>query len=628
MFVALEDVNNYPFHRLRTIMSKKLILFVLFVLVLTASLAAETFIIRSYDFDIIGKTRSWAAENIVSSEKDEKTYTRDGLVSFLEKKKQTLISKNAFESVEYTYTEETVGDTVYVDVTFHIEDKGTISVLPYPEYDSNYGLRLNIKYSDRNTLGTFSNFSGTMYATVEPWDFDTTEYYASFKLSNLKIGETVISSELTGNASQTDGLYNYNTSLSVRDIKIGSRYYLDLGFGLKNTGKDMLYSASTSFSGLSIGSVGFNPSVSMAFYEKTTSSSYITPSLSTYGIRIGVVRLSFYDYLRFSGSSFRLSSVYHSTSLSFAEGSLAPVSYYQSVSWSPKYSFSVYNTVNWNITELMTLYFHEDLSWTGEDFTFSSSDTGIGISREFNIGEHFSIEPELTQYLTVKKDSDGEISLHPYYSFSASANGNYIKHSGNFRDGVSYSFSISESWYEEYPRTAKGTYIDKAEVQVHKLFGSWFNPSVRILGVYTNSASSYGSPSGSGTGYFGEYLRGVRNKTVKNDGRNRNNLSLVVNLNLMAELPLPSFMSSSIDIYLNLFCDYAFTKHDTDDSKENGIRNYLGFGIETIGILKKYPEYPIRASVGFDGRKLYDYANGDSESRDFYEIYVGLDLFF
>jgi hypothetical protein len=81
-------------------------------------------------------------------------------------------------------------------------------------------------------------------------------------------------------------------------------------------------------------------------------------------------------------------------------------------------------------------------------------------------------------------------------------------------------------------------------------------------------------------------------------------------------------------MYLNLFCDYAFTKHDTDDSKENGIRNYLGFGIETIGILKKYPEYPIRASVGFDGRKLYDYANGDSESRDFYEIYVGLDLFF
>ena len=151
---------------------------------------------------------------------------------------------------------------------------------------------------------------------------------------------------------------------------------------------------------------------------------------------------------------------------------------------------------------------------------------------------------------------------------------------------------------------------------------------MRILGSYTNNIGSYGSATGTSSGDFGEYLRGVRNQTVIDDGRNRNLLSLIVNVNLMTVFPLPSFMSSWMDAYLNVFCDYAFTKHGVDTSDANIKRHYLGFGFEGIGVLKDYPSYPIRASLGFDARKLLHFLKKETTSRDFYEIYVGIDFFF
>ena len=55
------------------------------------------------------------------------------------------------------------------------------------------------------------------------------------------------------------------------------------------------------------------------------------------------------------------------------------------------------------------------------------------------------------------------------------------------------------------------------------------------------------------------------------------------------------------------------------------ISSYDSF--EAIGILKEYPSYPIRLSVGFDLEALIDcIKNGGS--RGFYEIYFGMGFLF
>ncbi len=612
-------------------MAKKLFSAVLIAFVFCLSLFAESYIIRSYDYDISGKTQKWVVENLIVPDGEEKFESWEEVESALNNKQQAIINKRVFKSVEYSYTVESIDDVGYVDVKFTIVDARTVLVLPYPKYDSNYGLRIGLKYWNSNVLGTFSSMSGTVHDTFELGNYeDTAKYFADFEIKNLLIGKTSISAEVTGNATQKDGVADYNASLSVSNIVIG-KYSMNLGLGFKNNGSEFIYNASSSFAGLSIGSVGFGPSISAQIYEKSKGSSYIQPALSTSGIKIGIVNLSFYDYVKFMNSEkFDVNHYYHSMSMSFSEGKLSSYGYSHSFTYYPKSSLGFANTVSYRLSDATTLYFYENLNFSGEDFFFSSFDTGVGISKTIYIGSHISVTPTLSQYLTTARNRDNDdLSFQPFYCVSASSSGNYINWRGNFREGVSYSFSVSESWYQNYvSRTPRGSYSDKAEIQVHKIFGSWFNPSIRILGSYTNDIWSYGSVTGSGSGDFGEYLRGVRNQTVIDDGRNRNLLSLVVNVNLMTVFPLPTFMSSWLDAYLNIFCDYAFTKHGVDTSDANVKRHYLSFGFEGLAVLKEYPSYPVRASLGFDARKLLEYIKGESESRDFYELYVGLDFFF
>ena len=135
---------------------------------------------------------------------------------------------------------------------------------------------------------------------------------------------------------------------------------------------------------------------------------------------------------------------------------------------------------------------------------------------------------------------------------------------------------------------------------------------------YAANRGGYNYLFGSSYSALGEELRGIRNSQVEN----ANLLAVVANINLMSYFPLPSFMSF-VDAYANIFFDYALLKKDLATPAEN----YYGVGFEAIGILKEYPSYPIRLSVGFDLEALIDcIKNGGS--RGFYEIYFGMGFLF
>lgn len=607
--------------------------FVCFVVcLLILPIWASNFVIRDYSFSIEGKTQEWVVRNLVIPENDESFSSLEELISSLNNKKQLLDNKRVFKSVEYTLsTIEEVGDTTYVDVLFNLVDARTTLVIPYPKYDSNYGARIGLKYYNTNLMGTFSNLNGTAHGTFTPWDFNTLKYFAEFDLSDFYIGKTKVSAKFTGNATQTSGVSDYALSTSISDIMLG-RYSMNINLGF-NKDSETKYTLSSSFYGLKLGSVSFTPSLSATVYEKAKSSSTFTLSLSTTGMSIGSVGFSFSDAIEFYNTqksdgvyNWKATKLTHSTNFSFTGEKLSRYSYSHTLTYSPKSSFKFDNTLGYKLSDITTLYLYENLIWNG-DWFLSTLDTGVGISQQIKIGDHITITPTLKEFLTTSfKPNDETVYFSRYYLLSGSTSGNYVNWKGNFRDGIKYSISISEGWDQNYGnRTAREVH-DYAELSAFKIIGSWFNPSLRIIVNYTNNISSYGSITGSSSGDFGEYLRGIRNDTLKNDGRDKNIFAIVTNVNILSVFPLPSFISFA-DAYINLFVDYAFTKHAPSTSESDMARHYLGFGIEGIGIFKEYPSYPIRASLGFDARKLMAYVKGEGE-RDFYEIYVGLDFFF
>ncbi len=610
---------------------KKLLSFFLCLCIFALSVTAESYVIRSYSFDISGKTQEWVVRKMIVPSEEETFQTLDEAVAALDGKKQTLINKRIFKGVVYTYTETEEEDCTYLDVSFDIDDARTQLVLPYPKYDTNFGARIGLKYWNTNLLGTFSSLYGVVHATFIPWEFTTTKYFTDFILSDLLVGQTSISITFTGNASHENGVEKYKTDINVKNIVFGGGYSMDINLGFGNTGSEFEYTGSSSFHGLKLSSVTFSPSVSMKMYEKSKGSSYITPSLGISGISIGSVSVSLTESLKFADSSaFRFAEYNHSASFSFSSRALQKYGYSHSATYKPKTSLGFNNTVSYKLTDVTSLYVYENLSWTGENFFFSSFDTGVGISQRFSIGEHITITPTLSEYVqTYFNEGDPTPNFQPYYAISASASGDYVNWRGNFREGIRYSFSISESWWQSYTsRSPKGSNVDKGEIQFFKILGSWFNPSFRGIINYTNNVADNGFLYGAGSGELGEYIRGVRNKTISDDGRDKNLITFVGNLNLMSVFPLPSFMSDWMDAYINVFADYVFTKHGIDTSEENKARHYFGFGVEGIGILKEYPSYPVRASLGFDLRKLTQYIKGESGTKDFYEIYIGLDFFF
>lgn len=607
-------------------MHKKFILFFLLIF-LTVSLYAGNYVIRNYTFDITGKTKEWAVRKLIVPEGRESFSDTKSLLDALDSKRQLLYNKRLFRSVDYAYTETIEDDTTYVDVIYTVVDAKAIFFLPYPKYDSNYGARLGLRFIDSNVLGTFSSFYSVVRVTVMPWDFSTTSYEADLKLSDLKIGQASLSMAFTGTASQTEGLKTYDGSISASDIALFGGPSLAVGFGVKENGSELQYTGSSSLSGLHIGEVALSPSIAVLIYEKSRSESYITPSLTVSNIILGNVKLSFTDTVKLMDSNhFRLDTLTHSTALSFREGVISKYGYGHTFTYKPHLSLQFDNTLSYKASDTTTLYFYENFTFTGSDFFFSAVNTGVGLSQEIKVGEHISLTPTLQQFLRADFSKGENVDWDLYCTFSGSASGDYVNWEGNFRQGVKYSFSVAETWSENYGvRNITGEDNDRLELILFKNIGGWFNPSMRILFNYTrNAVAKKGSITGTDSGSLGEYIRGVRNSTISSDGRDKNMIAFVSNLNLLFVFPLPSFLSSWVDTYANFFADYAVTQLSEVDTPYH----YLGIGVEGIGILKDHPNYPVRLSIGMDARKLGDYLKGKTASTDFMEIYFGLDFFF
>ena len=609
---------------------KKWILSVLMLLI-GISLSAASFKIVDYDFDVSGKTMDFALKRIIVPSNEEVFDSEESLVKALDGKKQKLINQRVFKEVEYSYfLGEDVDDVIPVSVLFKIKDARSFLVLPYPKYDSNIGARLGVRLWDSNFLGSLANLTGVVHATFEDNDWSDPLYYGKFELEDFLVGKTTMSFTLLGEGRFGEELENYGIYSSFNNIPLFLGTWLNLSLSATKNGAGTQYSMGTTLGGVKLGSVGLTPSLNVVYYDKSPASSYYVPSLSTSGISIGNIGISFSDSAKFIhvGENKELKPEYvtHVTNLAFNGDFLHGVSFSNTTTYYPLAAENAtdlyfYNTASYSLSDVSTLYLMENIATATDTNKVSYFDTGVGLSQRINIGSKVSVTPKLSEYLRIYPTESG-LEYARYYILEASTSGNYVNWVGNYRNGIEYRATISEAWMQKYNvREAfgeKGGVFDHFEVSAYKLLWGWFNPSVRVIFNYAVNKGGYGYIFGSSASTLAEELRGIRNNQVADS----NMLAFVANINLLSYFPLPSFFSF-FDAYANIFFDYALVKRDLATPAEN----FYGIGFEGICILKDYPSYPIRLSVGFDLEQLVEYINHGG-SKGFYEIYFGMGFLF
>ncbi len=590
---------------------KKAVLFLFILLSVLMALSSREYVIEDYSFDITGSTREWALRRSVDPGAEEKFSSRGEMENAVREKVRELNNRRAFRSVEYSLREREVGDTVFVTVCFLIVEAKTMMIIPYGKYDSNDGLVVSVRGSDQNILGLLGSVESTVTAVFPPEDAAKACLEGNMTIRRMPVGKASLYFHYDG--SMKSG--NFNSKIVFDNVPLFSSAF-DTSLQIIRKKEKIKYSYTLLFR-IDAGNITLRPYFEMVFNDKSNMS-HILSQLETENVRSGKASLSFltlYKLEASAGKSFRSSVVSHTTRLSFTAGVLSPFSYENTIHYVFSSYFDVDNTLSWKFSDKTTFHTAEKIRfYENGNIRF---DTGIGISEKFDIG-YFSIEPTLMEYLRTES-AGNNLSFRHYFTLSASASKDSVEWQNTFRRGSKWDITIRQSWFQDYAsrsiNSENGLY-DRVEISTHSIVTGWFNPSLRFILSVTDDTEEYGSLESS----YGEYIRGVRNSTVTEAGRDSNAITAVLNVEFLFRLSSPDWGS----LFLNPFIDVLYTRHD-DASDGMG---WIGFGIELIGVLTDYPAYPFRLSVGFDSEKLLKRIRGESGNGDWAEIFIGTDFFF
>jgi hypothetical protein len=141
---------------------KELILITLFLVCIPPFVSAQedltVYVIRSFDFNITGRTRPFAIIYKGDFKKDEELRGIANLEKYIQDKTQLLINERVLEesSITYTLGEAEADGKIPVYLLITIKDTWNIIAVPYPKYDSNTGFELIVKARDYNFFGTMN----------------------------------------------------------------------------------------------------------------------------------------------------------------------------------------------------------------------------------------------------------------------------------------------------------------------------------------------------------------------------------------------------------------------------------------------------------------------------------------
>ena len=187
-----------------------------------AEVFAATYTIRSYTFNVKGKTTDSALSEFVG-EPGETFGTLEELEAHVADKRQQLYNKRIFHEVGFSYTLEDMGGDVFMaDVVIYIDDARTFIILPFPKYDSNYGFELKVKALDSNFMGTFATMEANVYLSQNNNTFKDGDIGWDFTISSMKIKDANFSLTHDGRLWFSSwGDSSASLKANISDIKVG-----------------------------------------------------------------------------------------------------------------------------------------------------------------------------------------------------------------------------------------------------------------------------------------------------------------------------------------------------------------------------------------------------------------------
>ena len=450
-------------------MGKKRLVIGLMLLILAAEVFAATYVIKSYSFDVKGKTKGFVLREAIGDPGEEEFSSEDELVSFLNDKRQILNNKRQFLETGYTYETVLSGPDRYdVHVTFHITDAKTFIVIPFPKYDSNYGMSLKLKAKDINFMGTFTSLNVDVEFTQRENSFKEGYFNWNASLDDFRLGEAKISLNQYGTIDlQNWGSSNTGFGSSVSNIKIGDVALMNGSFSFKFAPVSAERESKWGLHTIS-GSLG---------------ASFLKESMNSASISTGV--------------TYTLPTKLFSTTNSF--------SYHIANGF---YSSSVLYTQQF-LNEAQ-------LNWIR---------VGTGVNKGFTLFNRISFSPNLMLYVDYTFPSE---YFNPFAQLSLPFSYNTINWvDNNFRKGLSFSLTAVDTFYPLYEQ--QKNYISlTGSFEAHYPVAAWFNPSARLNFILANSLQTinYGDA-------YSWNMRGIRNDNeIINKSRKFGmtmNLDLMVN---------------------------------------------------------------------------------------------------
>ena len=565
---------------------KKICSFLVILLALS-QLFASTYRIRSYSFESKKTTKGVLSEFVGAP--GATFETKEDLDAFLADKRQQLYNKRIFLEVLFTYElTETSPDVFDADVVFHISDAKTFLIVPFPKYDSNYGLSLKLKAKDTNFLGTFTTLDANLEYTQRNNSFDEGQLDWDLTVDALRIKDAKLSFSQYGGLNYQNW-YNSNAGFSadVSNVKIGSvglsgSLAFNLGpegyertdnWSLRNI--EAVLGTSVDFTG-----VGLSNTVKFKMVPKSNSEFYIlTPeSISD------SASLSFKNP-RLKGATLGTTISYNFFSKLFKTDSV----------------FSFKYEELFGITAKVYLYTEQ----TGFVDGLSLIRPGIGASKSFSLFGKIAFTPSLDVYLPYRFTSKS-LDLYVVTTLPFSY-GRIDWVDNNFRKGFTFSLSATDTYYifSGYNKiSASGS------AAVHYPVASWFNPSARLNFMFSNELLDINKDN-----VYSWNMRGIRDDNGKIN-LNRT-FGMTFNLDLMLNfIRIEDFCSTYAVPFMDLFLG---------SNADGSIEKLVTVGAEGIIILDSHPSYPIRGSLGFNALDLASWSRGELDFNEVeFELFIGL----
>jgi hypothetical protein len=523
--------------------------------------------IVDYAFKVDGKTTKYALRNaIIPAGGDPLFKSMDAMVKALDEKRQTLINRRVFLSVEYTYELEAfIKGVAKYRVTFYIEDASTFLALPYPKFDNDRtGLLLGVKAKDTNFFGTFGELIFTGYVAQNDGGltgWDKRKDFIELSLSNLMIRNVSFDLRFAYEHEKNSGnLGSVDFSVGVAGMKL-----MGIGLGLSVWGE---WTPTSDFK-------QWNP-------EEMGISLTYGPFLqngATYTLNTTVELIDAMERLH-------TNTVMSQQGLSF---------------------FS--HPISFNIAA--ETYNHVDET-TMERVNLSSL-----LGTTFRLPFRFSWNTSVTGLIEYARSLD---SVRTSLKYSNTLSYSAINYYDDLRKGVSFSLNHTYQYYPEY--TSDTHWYTEGTITLFPFISGPFNPNMRIGAFYAQGKDQPFLPS-SNKNVMDDYLRGYLSTSPQGTYAEKNlPWGGLLNFNFTMKFIDLGFVRT----YINPFVDIGLF---ANPDEESGMTLLASGGIEGWGVLRRFPSYPIRGSLGFNLIDVKDFFAGTKRANEIeWELFIGFDLFF